>query len=75
MKALHIHLHSLPDDGAVTATAWVEAYLSQPRSVDEVKEAARLAHFNWSAILNAARRLDVHSIGGWWELPMDKEAA
>jgi len=36
MKSLHIHLHPLSDGGAVMATKWLKAYLSQPRAMSDV---------------------------------------
>jgi hypothetical protein len=56
---------------AITSTQWLRDLLSGgARSVADVHESAWLAHFEWSAIEGARKRLGVRSVvAGIWELP------
>jgi hypothetical protein len=59
----------------LTATAWLKAFLKNgPRTMSEIRDESRTAHFLWSTILHARTTLGVRTISpGVWALP--KEAA
>jgi hypothetical protein len=61
---------------AITSTQWLKDLLSAgARSVADIHESAWLAHFEWSAIEGAKRRLGVRCVvAGIWELPAEESA-